>query len=134
MKSNLSTVFLKWEGTNNQVNFYNSGIGAGLFWLFSQRITADISSIGSPSTNVTIDLKNTNNPTIRQTLSNTNTAINTNNDGDTIRQTVTNSNVNNGWLILFNYVISSVNKYSPSDTLSLSPSHFVAQFLYERHL
>ena len=51
----------------------NSGIGAGLFWLFSQRITADISDIGSPSTNITIELKNTNNPTLRQTLSNTNT-------------------------------------------------------------
>ena len=51
----------------------NLGIGAGLFWLFSQRVDVDISDIGSPSTNITIDLKNTNNPTIRQTLSNTNT-------------------------------------------------------------
>ena len=51
----------------------NLGIGAGLFWLFSQRVDVDISDIGSPSTNITIDLKNTNNPTLRQTLSNTNT-------------------------------------------------------------
>ena len=56
---------------NDIVN--NLGIGAGLFWLFSQRVDVDISDIGSPSTNITIDLKNTNNPTLRQTLSNTNT-------------------------------------------------------------
>ena len=73
-----------------------SGIGAGLFWLFSQRLTVDISEIGSPSTNITIDLVNTNNPTLSQSLRNTNTAINTNNDADTITQTVINTNENNG--------------------------------------
>ena len=75
-----------------------TGFGVALAFIVSQTggIDVDVSSIGSPKTNVTVAMTNNNSPTIRQTLSVTNSAINTNNDGDTINQTntvvVTNSN------------------------------------------
>ena len=59
-------------------------------------ITTNVSSIGSPSTNVTVSMTNENNPVITQTVTITNTASNTNNDQDTVTQSntvsVTNSN------------------------------------------
>ena len=67
-------------------------------WVVAQSsgISASISSIGSPTTNVTVSMTNNNSPDITQSVIVTNTAINTNNDQDTINQsntvTVTNTN------------------------------------------
>ena len=67
-------------------------------WIVSQQggLDTNISSIGSPNTNISISMVNSNNPTIQQTLSVTNSAVNTNSDNDAITQsnvvTVTNSN------------------------------------------
>ena len=74
------------------------GGGLGLvYWLtYVSGIRTDISDIGSPNTNLTIQLTNTNNPTISLTQSVTASALNTNSDNDSITQgntvTVTNSN------------------------------------------
>ena len=74
------------------------GFGAATAWIISQTggIDTTISDIGSPSTNISVSMVNSNNPTIQQTLTVTNSAINTNSDNDQITQTnqvtVTNSN------------------------------------------
>ena len=75
-----------------------SGLAVGLAWIASQQTTssANISTIGSPKTNVTVAMENINNPTIRQILRNDNTATNVNNDMDNIQQTAMNTNTNNG--------------------------------------
>ena len=75
-----------------------SGGGLGLvYWLtYVSGIRTDITDIGSPNTNLTIKLTNTNNPTISLTQSVTASAVNTNSDNDSLTQantvTVTNSN------------------------------------------
>ena len=74
------------------------GGGLGLvYWLtYVSGIRTDITDIGSPNTNLTIKLTNTNNPTISLTQSVTASAVNTNSDNDSLTQantvTVTNSN------------------------------------------
>ena len=81
----------------NSLNIVYLGLGAGLAWIASQQTTfsSSISSIGSPKTNVTVSMTNTNNPSITQTLNNANTATNTNNDQDQLTQTAMNTNTNN---------------------------------------
>ena len=75
------------------------GLGVGLAFIASQTngLTASISSIGSPKTNVTVAMENNNSPVISQTMVVTNTATNLNSDNDQITQsnTVTVTNTNN---------------------------------------
>jgi len=74
------------------------GLGVGLVFIASQTsgLTASISSIGSPKTNVTVAMENNNSPVISQTMVVTNTATNVNSDNDQITQSntasVTNTN------------------------------------------
>ena len=73
-----------------------------MYWIAQESgIETNISGIGSPKTNITIDLSNVNRPTIDLTQRVTASAVNTNSDNDQITQSnsvsVNNENSRRSW-------------------------------------